>query len=206
MKNPLHYQISDYDCGPTSMLNAISFLFQRDEIPPEIIRNIMIYCLDCYNMEGVAGKRGTSRAAMMFLSNWLNGFGQTGQLSITSRYLSGKSVYLGNESYISDTLRRGGVVVIRLFLDEWHYVLLTGIKNESVYVFDPYFHQDKYEDKEIIWTLEHPDSYNCIVPEQRFNREELMLYALGSYEGREAMLLFNEKTMITADDTIEYFI
>ena len=36
MKNPLHYQISEYDCGPTSMLNAIIYLFDRDEIPPEV--------------------------------------------------------------------------------------------------------------------------------------------------------------------------
>ena len=49
MKNPLRYQISEYDCGPTSLLNAISFLFEREEIPPEVIRNIMLYCLDCYN-------------------------------------------------------------------------------------------------------------------------------------------------------------
>lgn len=80
MKNPLHYQLSEYDCGPTSMLNAVSYLFERDEVPPEIIRNIMLYCLDCYSTEGVAGKNGTSRMAMMFLSNWLNGFGQIGQL------------------------------------------------------------------------------------------------------------------------------
>lgn len=57
------YQISEYDCGPTSMLNAIIYLFDRDEIPPEVIRNTMLYCLDCYSKEGIPGKRGTSRAA-----------------------------------------------------------------------------------------------------------------------------------------------
>ena len=39
MKNPLHYQLSEYDCGPTAMLDAISYLFAREEILPEIIRN-----------------------------------------------------------------------------------------------------------------------------------------------------------------------
>lgn len=52
MKNPLHYQISEYDCGPTSMLNGISYLFEREEIPAELIRNIMIYALDCYGNDG----------------------------------------------------------------------------------------------------------------------------------------------------------
>ena len=43
MKNPLHYQLSEYDCGPTAMLDAISYLFDREEILPEIIRNVMLY-------------------------------------------------------------------------------------------------------------------------------------------------------------------
>ena len=42
MKNPLHYQLSEYDCGPTSMMNAIAYLFEREEIPPEAIRNTML--------------------------------------------------------------------------------------------------------------------------------------------------------------------
>lgn len=46
MKSPLRYQISDYDCGPTSMLNAVSFLFEREQIPPELIRNIMLFSLE----------------------------------------------------------------------------------------------------------------------------------------------------------------
>ena len=78
MKNPLRYQLTEYDCGPASMLNAISYLFERKDIPPEVIRNIMLYCLDCHSKEGVPGKRGTSRAAMAFLCNWLNEYGEAG--------------------------------------------------------------------------------------------------------------------------------
>ena len=58
MKNPLRYQLSEYDCGPTSMLNALAFLFEREDIPPEAVRNIMLYCLDCYGSDGVSGKSG----------------------------------------------------------------------------------------------------------------------------------------------------
>ena len=63
---------------------------------------------------------------------------------VKSRYLSGKEVYLGNESYVNDALRRGGAVVLRLFSDEWHYVLLTGEDGEHVYMFDPYYDQEGY--------------------------------------------------------------
>ena len=81
----------------------------REEIPPEILRNIMLYCLDCYGSEGSPGKSGTSCTAMMFLSNWLAGFGRTGKLPISSRYLSGKDVAVHRDSYINDALCRGGV-------------------------------------------------------------------------------------------------
>lgn len=206
MKNPLHYQLSEYDCGPTTMLNAISYLFEREEIPPEIIRNIMLYCLDCYNAEGVFGKSGTSRFAMMFLSNWLNGVGEAGHLSITSQYLSGRRVYIGNDSYINDALHRGGVAVIRLYYEEPHYVLLTGEKNGQVMMFDPYYRVEPYQEKDILLISEHPYTYNRIVPEIYFNQESFDLYALGPVKDREAVLLFNEKTKLTQESTIEYFI
>jgi hypothetical protein len=206
MKNPLRYQISEYDCGPTSMLNAVSYLFEREEIPPEVIRNIMLYCLDCYSAEGVPGKCGTSTAAMMFLSNWLNGFGRIGRLEVTSRYLSGKSVYLGAESQINDALRRGGAAVVRLYYEVEHYVLLTGEQDGNILLFDPYYWEKPYEEPDILMTSDHPTSYNRIVPQRYFNRETTETYALGPFEGREAVLLFNKTTMLTEDKTIEYFI
>ena len=66
---------ADIDALP---INAVSYLFRRDEIPPELTRNIMLYCLDCFGEDGSTGRRSTSRMAMMFLSNWLNGYGETG--------------------------------------------------------------------------------------------------------------------------------
>ena len=33
MKNPLHYQLSEYDCGPTSMMNAIAYLLKKSRQP-----------------------------------------------------------------------------------------------------------------------------------------------------------------------------
>ena len=206
MKNPLHYQLSEYDCGPTTMLNAMSYLFEREEIYPELIRNIMLYCLDCYGCEGTPGKSGTSRAAMMFLSNWLNGFGEIRNFPVTSRYLSGKSVYLGSESYVTDTLRKGGVAVVRLYYDEPHYVLLTGQREGLVEMFDPYYREEPFEQRDILLVKDQPARYNRLVPESYFNRETEELYALGPYEGREAVLVFNECTKIVPEKVIEYFI
>ena len=80
MKNPLRYQMTEYDCGPTSLLNAVSFLFEREQIPPELVRSVMLFCLDCFGADGAAGKCGTSCMAMQFLCSWLEGFGRAGHL------------------------------------------------------------------------------------------------------------------------------
>lgn len=206
MKNPLHYQLSEYDCGPTTMLNAISFLFEREEISPVVIRNIMLYCLDCYNGEGIMGKSGTSSAAMMFLSNWLNGFGKVGQLPVSSLYLSGKSVWIGKESLINDALCRGGAVVVRLFYECDHYVLLTGMQGNRILMFDPYYVNEPLNEKGVTQVDDQPFWYNRIVEDVCFNRESPELYALGPIGDREAVILFNENTKKTAEKTIEYFI
>ena len=206
MKNPLRYQVSEYDCGPTSMLNAVSYLFAREEIQPEILRNIMIYSLDCYGQSGVLGQSGTSRMAMMFLSRWLSGVGDAGLLPIECQYLSGKSVYLGEQSLVVDALNRGGVVVMRLYMDGEHYVLLTKREGENIYLFDPYYMTENPFGSEIEFNLEQPCRYNRIVPFACFNREEAAPYALGKVVEREAVLLFDTRNKLTADRTIEYFI
>lgn len=207
MKNPLHYQLSEYDCGPTSMLNALACLFEREEIPPEAIRNIMLYCLDCHSKDGIPGKRGTSRAAMMFLCNWLNEYGELGIMPVSSEYLSGCSVYISEESRINHALNHGGVAVVRLYLEEEHYVLMTGIRDGKVLMFDPYYWDKPFEQKDIILTEDHPRKYNRIVPFQYFNQEdEKGVYALGPTDEREAVLVFNDKTKTVPEEVIEYFI
>ncbi len=206
MKNPLHYQISEYDCGPTSMLNGISYLFEREEIPAELIRNIMIYALDCYGNDGAPGKSGTSCMAMMFLSNWLNSFGRVGKLPVHSQYLIGDQVFIGEHSRINDALKRGGAAVVRLYFDVDHYVLLTGVEGDQVLMFDPYYETACSAEPAIQVDMGQPFRYNRKVPFWCFNRDTEEIYALGKTDSREAVLLFNTKTVITAEATIEYFI
>jgi hypothetical protein len=206
VKNPLHYQMSEYDCGPTSMLNAISYLFPREEIHPEIIRSIMLYCLDCFGADGATGKSGTSRMAMMFLSNWLNGVGQAGHLPVSSRHLSGAAVELGPGGGIQDALRRGGAAVTLVDFDGWHYVLLTGIQDQRVYLFDPYYRDEPFHGLDIQIVTDHPGAYNRVVPVSYLERESREPYSLGPREDREAVLLFNEQTKLTEGKTVEYII
>ena len=49
MKTPLRFQITEFDCGTVSLQNAFSYLFERKEIPAELIKAIHKYTLDCYD-------------------------------------------------------------------------------------------------------------------------------------------------------------
>ena len=110
MNNPLRYQITEYDCGPTSVLNGISALFPREVIPPDIPRYVMLYSLDGWGEDGVIGKTGTTATAMMFMSNWFNSYGRLGRIPISSHFYTGAQVNMREDGPVMEALHRGGVV------------------------------------------------------------------------------------------------
>ncbi len=205
MKNLLNYQSSEYDCGPVSLTNAIRYLFDRETIYPDIIKYIMLYCLDSYNENGEIGKRGTSASAMLFLSNWLNQFGRVKGFPITCEFLSGEEVCISCDSRIGRALRQGGAVLLRLFLDVSHYVLLTGIEGGNVYLFDPYYEElddpeldQEYFEDGIAFITDQPKRANRLVSTARLNRLTEGYYEMGPYEMREAVIVFNSETKLPA--------
>jgi hypothetical protein len=206
MKNPLNYQTTEYDCGPTTLFNAVSFLFKREEIPPDIVKHIMLYCLDAYDTKGEFGKSGTSRMAMMFLSNWLTQFGKVKRFPIQCEFLTGYEVLISQHSKIVMCLQQGGAVVIRLFYGCWHYVLLTGVEGQTIEMFDPYYRKQNFRIPGIELVSNAPTRLNRRVAFNILNNESKGVYSLGPWETREAVLLYNEKTRKTPEKTIEYFI
>lgn len=205
MKNPLNYQTTEYDCGPTTMMNAISFLFKREEIPPEVAKCIMQYCLDGYNRKGEAHKNGTTDMAMNFLAHWLNQYGKVRKFPIHCENLNGKDVFLGKFSKVTECLQQKGVVVAKLMLGCWHYVLFTGLDGEYVELFDPYYRQKPYEAEGVVMVWDEPKRYNRKVHISVLNDTGKGIYALGKMDLRECVLLYNTKTRQTMDQ-IEYII
>lgn len=192
MKNPLHYQLCEYDCGPTSILNGVSYLFEREAIPPVIIKQINHRCMDCCDANGECGKLGTSCDALKFLSTWLDRFGKRGELNISSKFIGGHCVSLKEDRLLMKTLRKGGVAVVHVFLDQiGHYVLLTGTEGRSVRMFDPYFRMAPFADPRIQIIHDHPFEYNRIIPFEVLECPEYEDYAMGPDETREAVLMLD---------------
>lgn len=205
MKNPLSYQSTEYDCGPTTLINAISYLYEREEIAPEIIKSIMLYCLDGFNKKGEAGKSGTTAMAVSFLSSWFNQYRKVKKFPIESEFLKPEEVYISRDSKIGVCLQHGGAVVSRVMLGCWHYVLLTGIDDEFVYLFDPYFRKNPFKEEGVYIIKDKPKKLNRKVKISIMNGTGKANYALGKIDTRESLLIFNTKTRKTMDN-IEYFI
>lgn len=191
MKIPLRYQLTEYDCGSTSVENAIAYLFNRNEIPPIVVKHIMIYCMDSFNSKGEFAKGGTSRMAMNYLSEWLNNCSRTYKFPIHCEYLTGDAVCVSPQSPLIGCLRHGGVVVLRVRYGCWHYVLLTGADKQYVHIFDPYFRKKSFASPEIQIVSDRPMQMNRKVPYSFLNAEHDGVYAMGPKPMRDAILLFN---------------
>ena len=85
-------------------------------------------------------------------------------------------------------------------------VTLTGIQDGQVFMIDPYYHEGAFSETAVQVVTDHPFAYNRVVPLRLLERAENEIYALGAPEQREAVILFNEETRLTAEGTIEYFI
>lgn len=198
MKNYLNYQSSEYDCGPTTIVNAVRFLFDREQVPPELLKSISTYTLDTYNESGEVGKNGTSRMALCFLSHWLTHFGERKKFPIYSEYLVREQVKIEEGGKILQCLRNKGVAVARVWSGGvGHYVLLTEALDGEIGLFDPY--ESDFADEPDYIPEEHgfrivedqPRKLNRYVRWDIFNSEEVINFSFGEIGLREAMLVYN---------------
>lgn len=198
MKDPLHYQMTEYDCGPMTFINAIQYLFDREEIMPEVLRYIIEVCTRSTGLDGRRGTQGTPREALYEVARWLHKYGRsglTGAVPVDSRFIIGEGVNLENEhSELVQVIRRGGVSLIHVFLEVGHYALLTNVHDGKAYIFDPYYVNVPYTDPDIQLDLEHPYSYNRVISIDHLEytgRDSY--YMMGPYETREAVLIWHRK-------------
>lgn len=190
MKSPLRYQATEYDCGPTSMTNAIIYMFDREEIPPDLVRHIGQCTLDSFDENGHAGRYGTSGAAIRYFGSWLNELRHAGLLPIESSFAEKEAVYFGEGSILTKAINEGAAIVLHVYHGGYgHYVLITGRDGNSFRVFDPYYTQREPEDDRIVRVSGHPFSHNYLVPEDILNSTSAGDYSMGAVSTREALII-----------------
>lgn len=172
MQTPLRYQVTEFDCGPTALLNAISYLFPSEEIPVEFVQTIYRLSLDDMSEDGRPGWKGTSPAALYHISDWLNLYRDRTGYPLRTTFYRGADVNYGEDSPILRCIQDGGTAVVKCLLGGEHYVTLTGMDEQGVHVFDPYD-----------WDVEYGEGVACITDQPLAMNRRISLAALAREDG-----------------------
>lgn len=187
MKTPLRFQVTEYDCGTVSLYNAISYLFEREEIPAQLLKTIHEYTLDCYDDKGNPGQGGTSKESIEKISSFMTNYTNKNNFGMKCQKIDGLDVTIDK---IKNCVKEKGCALIRCWLETGHYVIITNIKKDKAYIFDPYYlDKNKYKDKEVKLVLNKPFTHNRVVSLKRLFSETTKDFSLGKEETRECVLM-----------------
>ncbi len=189
---PFHYQVSEYDCVPTALINGVSYLYQRKEIPPMVIQHIYLYCLDTVSRDARFGIGGTSKYAVRMLGNWLSSY-KMKKFSVQTEFLEKQAVTLEGEGRIVTCLDKGGIVLCNMLLTprEEHYIMIMAVDDEWVYCFDSYRRVLVRSMGGQVKVLNSIDgrSPNLKIRRQWLEQTETSRFCLGPLSMREALLI-----------------
>jgi hypothetical protein len=147
MKTPLSYQITESDCGTTSFLNAIRYVFNREEIPAKLAHAIMMYTLDNFGKKDGEAEGGTSIFSLEFLQHWINQYANFEKFPLKVRLLE-KEEALFQVDKAKKLFQKNGCILASVWLmKDAHYVIITKTDKSFAYLFDPYYVDLRYFSK-----------------------------------------------------------
>ena len=202
MKVPFRYQTTDYDCVPTTFINAIQYLFKREEIPPIVVQKIMQYSLDTVSKRGEFGSGvggGTTEYAIQMIMYFLESY-RKGKFALKGEYIGGEQVHLRQGNKIMTWINRGGIALMCVCTDKTetnlHYILalgLDGSDSKNLLFFDPYYRTKKFtgvDASHIEWLGNRFDNEaNLRVSRERLDTYDCLSYSMGPERIRECCLL-----------------
>jgi hypothetical protein len=196
MKTPLRYQVTHFDCGTATFINALMYLFERDEIPQEVVEYVTMVTGD-RNLGLGGGHGGTSAKACSFLAAWCNDYvAERSSMPIRCQALEGPEEVSVNEgSALVEGIASGAVAMTECCLGADHYVLITGIDEKYVYLWDPYYdtwplHELDAPVVGVQMDWDHPHEYNRVVERWVLEEPAGTPYSLEAKCGRDAVLVW----------------
>ena len=189
MKVPLRYQNTEYDCGTTSFVNALAYLYHREDIPIELLKAIYRFTLDVEGKDGIEGTGGTSREHAELLAKYFMKYAnENNQFDVNCKILYGDDVTIEE---MKNALNMKGVVIARCWQDTEHYVLITKIDDNFAYIFDPYYLKEDYyvNDEDVAIILHESFTHNRLVKIERLFDESLKDFSLLEKPKRSIILI-----------------
>ena len=137
MKTPLSYQVTTNDSAPIAIINALSSLYEREEIDSQVIEGI--YSLS-YSILVPKDKSLGIKHIALFLEREMKESG------LVVSYLWSHEVFLGPGCSLYRTLTNGGRAVAKVFSESSsRYITITSITNDYLYFFDPLYGSEYVE-------------------------------------------------------------
>lgn len=151
-------------------------------------------------------KVGTSVYAMKFLSDWLNENASKKGMNIKCTYIDKENVSIYNKEI--DKINDGAVAILRVYQDVEHYCLLTKIDNEFAYLFDPYYLNINYYDKddEVEIIKDRPFEFNRKVKKERIENENNKDFSLVKGENSEMIIIEKIQKLVKDNRKNERFL
>lgn len=201
MKIPFRYQATEYDCVPTTFINALQYLFSREEIPPIALQKIMQYSLDTINKHGESGKGGgTTGLAIQLILQWLASY-SNGSFSLSQcEFLPQEQIHLRQGNKISACINSGGIALLCVYFNSTgtiaHYILALGVDKtdrNSLLFFDPLYRVRQFSGNDsnyIQWLGDNGgQKANVRVARERLDSFAYEKYSMGPISERECCLL-----------------
>lgn len=188
MKVPLRFQNTEYDCGTTTFVNALSYLFSREEIPVTLLKKIYQYTLDVEGNTKIVGEGGTSIHATEKLTKYISRYANDNNFKIKCEVLLNEEVTIDK---IIECINNNGVAIARCYMDGEHYVLITKIQDDLAYIFDPYYLPENYykNDQDVKIVLYKDFAYNRLVSINRLFSTSKEDFSLMEINKREIILV-----------------
>ena len=187
MKTPLRYQITEFDCGTTTFINALAYLFDREDIPVTLIKNVYKYTLDDEGTSYIVGEGGTSNKAVKQLSHWITSFSNCHEFGVKLDLILAGDVSL---KVIRECIAQNGCVIARCYQLSEHYVLITDIDEDYAYIWDPYFLEETYyNEDDCVHLITGNSNYNRMVRLARLMGGSKKDFSLMEKEKREILLM-----------------
>lgn len=159
---PFHYQISEEDCFPTSVMNALIYLFNKpSEIPGEVIRMVYLLSLDDLRRGGDISSKEGAKALITWLKEYSKKENKRKKsfagFAIMAEILEEENVHLRGNNKIIQCLNKAGVALCDICYpspDDGHTVIAFKHDSEWIYFWDPYWEKIPKKYKKYV---ERPD-------------------------------------------------
>lgn len=174
-------QIAGYDCAPTAFINALIYLFKREEIPIDVVQGIYVNTLNGGLLHGSSGKD------IAKLSKWLKDYRRKNwDFAVDIDHQVGKKADFCRIDLESDKVCC--VLRVKIAGGYWHYITAFYEKGGYIYCYDPYFEKEKETRNWDLMKMRNGCNLR-IKREYLFAEKDSRIYRTGVSKDREFILI-----------------